>query len=114
MTRAFLAFAFVIALSSCRHQSRADEIIAALEKQGLRVEKGIARPNEFDWDMNMELILDGQRGYLAVRFESTKGSQDYCRTNRGVVVDYWCLTSRHPPEDPAWQKVKKVGDAFSF
>ena len=114
MTRALLALVLAAALFGCRHQSRADEIIAALGKQGLRVEKGLARPNEFAWEMNMELILDGQRGYLAVRFESTSASQDYCRTERGVVVDYWCITTRHPPDDPAWQKVQKIGDAFSF
>lgn len=106
--------ALLLVIGGCQNKSRSAEIIAKLEKQGLRVEAGIARPNEYGWEANMELILDGQRGYHAVQFGSTKGSQDYCRTARGVVVDYWCITTHQPQTDPIWQKVQKIGGRFSF
>lgn len=114
MTRLALGLLVAFVLCGCRHKSRPDEVIAKLEKQGLRVERGTARNNEYGWESNMELILDGQRGFLAVEFASTKGSQDYCRTARGVLVDYWCITSRHPQTDPIWQKVQKLAGPFGF
>jgi hypothetical protein len=96
-------------LGACKTKMSEKDLVAALEGQGLTVGFRTPPPNSFHFEQNLALVLGGEEGYAAARFESVDQADEYCRGQRhGVVVNYWCISTWRDGRGSVWPKVKAL------
>ena len=102
-----------ILLVACGPQKASpDEVVDALQKTGVKVEKDGSYTNEAPAEMNMKMKFDGEEGFTAFRFASVDQARDYCQTkkpNCSLEYGYWCITAFESQiSTPAWTKAKSL------
>lgn len=101
--------ALALVAAACEMRMSEKDLVALLEKQGLTVRFRPAPPNSFHSERSMALVLGGEEGYAAARFESVAQADEYCRGQRhGVVLNYWCLSTWRDGSGTVWPKVKAL------
>lgn len=111
MQRAIICLLVAAAVVGCTGPKTERDIIALLEGQGLAVVQRISNEeNMYHWERRINLALDGEEGYSAIRFKAVPQADEYCRGQRnGVVIGYWCVSTWRDGRGPVWPKVKALG-----
>ena len=86
------------------------ELAAALTEHGVNVQKKEVPETGETWpgsEMSVDLILDYDEPYKAVRFQSGDLARSYCQTNNmGVLFRSWCVYPvRRDASLHTWHKV---------
>ena len=101
------------AAAACRGRSTADELVAALTSKGLHVDKReelAPRPEWVGGELGLDLMLDYEEPYVAVRFTAADLARGYCQEGQGGVPwGVWCLEPTARPFRPeTWNKVNEL------
>ncbi len=100
--------------SACsRQRATPDELVASLTSQGLHVEKRAELEPKSEWvggELGLDLVLDYEEPYLAVRFTASDLARGYCQEGQGgVPFGVWCLEPTARPFKPEiWAKVNQL------
>jgi hypothetical protein len=116
MTHARLAAVCLVLASvapSCRGRATPDELCAALTSKSLHVEKRGELEPKSEWvggELGLDLMLDYEEPYLAVRFTASDLAHAYCQEGQGGVPwGVWCLEPlAHPFRPATWNKVNEL------
>ena len=109
--RIVIAFAcLAVALGACQSRLTESDLLDLLRKQGLTVtHRPAVQESAFHWERHINLVLSGEEGYSATRFEATSQADEYCRGQRnGVVIGYWCVSTWRDGSGSVWPKVKAL------
>jgi hypothetical protein len=105
---------FVLAgTTACRQRTDPAGLVRLLEGQGVHVDQGAILEPQPEWVgamMGMDLVLDYEDSYRAIRFQSVDLARAYCQgAPHGVHMDEWCIeTSTTSPREDTWQKVIRL------
>jgi hypothetical protein len=104
----------ILACACARHTSSPSELIDALTSTGLHVEKRAEVAPREEWvgaEMAVDLLLDYEEAYTAVRFPSADLARTYCQGGQQAVkFGSWCIEPHaHPPRMETWKKVETLG-----
>jgi hypothetical protein len=110
LLRLALAAAPSFILGCSHHRASTDELVGALTARGLHVEKQADLEPRDDWvggELGVDLVLDYEERYRAVRFTSADLARAYCQGGSGgVPYGAWCLEPTTPAfRQDTWQKV---------
>jgi hypothetical protein len=113
--RILVSLVVALFLTACtRHTSSPAELVAALTSTGLHVEEKAEVPPREEWvgaEMGVDLVLDYEEAYTAVRFPSADLARTYCQGGQQAVqFGSWCIEPHaHPPREETWKKVATLG-----
>jgi plasmid stability protein len=101
---------FLVCVAACHHRATADELAASLTAEGLHVDKQAEYEPKPDWvgaELGVDLVLDYEEPYQAIRFTSADLSRNHCQEGRGgIPIGAWCLEPQSSsPRRDVWHKV---------
>ncbi len=101
------------AMACSHHRATAHELLTALSNTGLHAQQVAELEPRAEWvggELGVDLMLDYEQPYLAVRFTSADLARAYCQGGQGgVTYGVWCLEPKVPQfRQDTWNKVNEL------